>query len=50
LELRGSSWSKVEICEKQVQEYLSNVTIKKFVAPKGITVQKRLFDDECIER
>ncbi|NJE07687.1 hypothetical protein E3E31_03975 [Thermococcus sp. M39] len=48
LGVKGQYLGEAEIDEKQVQEYLSNVTIEKFVTPRGITVQKLVLDGQYI--
>lgn len=48
LGVKGQYLGEAEIREEQVQEYLSNVTIEKFVTPRGITVQRLLLDGKCI--
>ncbi|MBO8174933.1 MAG: hypothetical protein H0Z18_06705 [Thermococcus sp.] len=46
--VKGQHHEEVEISEEQVQEYLSNITIEKFVTPRGITVQKLVLDGQYI--
>ncbi|GBF36390.1 hypothetical protein MHHB_P0620 [Methanofervidicoccus abyssi] len=48
LGVKGHYLGEVEIDKEQVEEYLSNVTIEKFVTPRGVTVQKLILDGQCI--